>query len=491
MFKKVDDNEFKSSSKKNQRIAVYKEIPLASISPVSVYQKLTIPKDDSVLLESLHNDNDQDNYSFIGIDPELKFESKNNDLTIIKKNSEEKHFKGNPLKILRNLKEEYQCDNLSLPFSFFGGIIGFCSYDSIRLFEDIPQRHENEDSFPDLLFGFYNTLIIFDHKKNTILIAHIINDSSDISYNIAEQKVDEIIEKIGSIADLKIEPKAFSCFKNDDFRVDISDEKFKGMVDKAKQYIVQGDIFQVVLSRKFQKEFKKEPIDIYRVLRVLNPSPYMFYLDYKDYTIIGASPEEIISVKKNMIQSTPIAGTRKRGCSEGEDTKLEKELLSDEKELAEHMMLVDLARNDVGSVSIPGSVKVKELKSIQKFSHVMHIVSKVIGEKHPEYDSLEVLLKNFPAGTLTGAPKIRAMEIIDELETSRRGLYGGAIVTMDFEGNLNSCIAIRMICVKDNIATIRAGAGIVHDSDPKKEADETKSKAMALLDAIKIAGEEI
>jgi len=486
MFVKLSEEEFLELAKTHKRIAVYQEISSDQLTPISAYLLLANGKKGTSLLESLYNVKDLGLYSFIGADPVLTFESKGSKITLIKDGHREVQ-EGDPRETLKSLLSRYATETIRLPSTFMGGAIGFCTYDAVRLVENISDRHEDVEQIPDLFFHFYDTTLVFDHQKAKIRISHIVEVDGDpkACFLKARKKVDAITLKLQEPLSLS-RPKQQER-ESESAIVDISDEEYKGLVEKAKQYTRQGDVFQVVLSRSFQKSFSGEPIDVYRALRRLNPSPYMFFLDNEDFTIAGASPEQIVSVQGDTIQSTPIAGTRKRGKNMEEDASLEKELQDDEKELAEHMMLVDLARNDVGATALPGTVEVKEFKEIQKFSHVMHLVSRVEGKRDPNIHALDVFFKNFPAGTLTGAPKIRAMEIIDELETSKRGLYGGAVLSVDYQGNLYSCIIIRSALFREGQVTVRAGGGIVYDSNPEDEANETRNKAAAVLEAVRMA----
>jgi len=324
--------------------------------------------------------------------------------------------------------------------------LGFLSYDAVRLFEEIPDRHQsnNPNQLPDMQFNFYKNIVKFDRQAQQ---AELTSSSASIT-------------------------------------TDLSDQEFINLVEHAKSHIINGDIFQVVLSRKFTTPYTVSPKAIYNTLKKISPAPYMFYIPTDHGVIVGASPEKLISIHNNQVEINPIAGTRAKNKPELE---IETDLLGDKKEVAEHMMLVDLARNDIGASCKPGSVKIKELLKIKHFSHVSHIASTITGELREDKDALDALAAAFPAGTLSGAPKIRAMEIIDELETSRRGIYGGAIVQIDSNGNLDSCIAIRMAVLNNGIATVRTGAGIVYDSDPQSEANETRQKARGILEAIATA----
>ncbi len=486
MFAQLTEEDFTKVAQQNlKRVAVYKEIPSDHLSAVHAFLSLRQNGRKAAILESAI-DGVEDQHSFIGFDPVCTFSSRKNKISIQTKEGLETKETENPIEELRKLKEQFHCENLHLPSSFMGGAIGFASYDAVRLVEKIEDRHKAEKEMPDLFFHFYDSMLIFDHKTKKLLVSTIVEKDG---YQEGVRKLDVIIEQIKKPIQLPSKTRKKSQAK--EFQEDLNDQKFSKMVQKAKDYIKKGDAYQIVLSREFQKEFCEDPFAIYRALRIINPSPYMFYLDCGDFQVAGASPEKLISVQNNIVQSTPIAGTKPRGKTPEEDEALVHNLLQDEKEISEHMMLVDLARNDVGKISQSGSVEVKELKKVQKFSHVMHITSVIEGKLKEEKDALDVFFSSFPAGTLTGAPKIRAMQIIDELEHSKRGLYGGGIIVFDSMGNLNSCIGIRMAVVQDQKVTVRAGCGVVYDSDPLLEAKETKDKAKAVLQAVELAEKEV
>jgi anthranilate synthase component 1 len=463
-----------------EKTAIYRELPADFLTPAIAFQALYEEGKGAALLESLTQKGGE-HYSFLGLDPIAEFSSRGLKC-LLKEHSKSLELSGDPLDFLREALNKYSCSNLPYSLSLAGGAVGFLSYDAVRLFEHLPDQKADPYHLPDLLFHFYEKIVLFDHSKKTVLFA-VLDDSPQ-----AKEKLEQLIKKAHSF---KEEKAAVNHGKTEE-RVDVDDAAFEEIVKKAKGYLQTGDVFQVVCSRTFSKKYTASPLSIYLTLRRISPSPYLFFLDAKDFQLLGSSPEKLVQLKGDEISTVPIAGTRKRGKTEAEDDTLAAELLADEKENAEHMMLVDLSRNDVGRVSEIGTVKVKSFKQVEKFSHLMHIVSEVTGKIRKDLDALDVLKALFPAGTLTGAPKIRAMEIIHELETSRRGVYGGAIVAIDGKGDLQSCIAIRMALLKDGYAHVRAGAGVVYDSDPKKEAEETRIKAKNVLDAIRKAqGEEI
>ncbi len=439
-------------------------------APLSVFEILYKHEPYAFLYESLEQSGERGRYSFIGAKPSVIIKAKGLYTEIWEKNKKAIK-KGNPFEILRNYLGRVKYPLRLAPFS--GGAVGYVAYDAIRYFEKIPDMNPDELDIPELYFIFPEELILFDHKYG---IAHIVCYHKDRSrmYYLYEVLKSKVITK----------PKMVSRHKAVSYESNFTPQEFCRIVKKAKDYISAGDIFQVVLSQRFKTETGISPLDIYCGLRITNPSPYMYYLKLYDITILGSSPEILIKLRNRTAISRPLAGTRQRGLNKGEDIRFEKELLKDEKEIAEHIMLVDLARNDLGRVCKYGSVKVTELLMIEKYSKVMHLVSNVVGKLRNECDATDLFRATFPAGTVSGAPKIRAMEIIDELEPVRRGLYAGAIGYFDFSGNMDFCIAIRTILLKDSIAYIQGGAGIVADSIPENEYQETINKTKALMQAL-------
>lgn len=437
---------------------VFREYSAELVTPLSAYQALCHPDDSSVLLESAESDPLLGRYSYMGFDPYLRFEG--------------------TLEELKAVLKESSCQ--AAPHQMGGGV-GFLTYDAIRQFEKIPDRHKTESELPDILFLMHRKQLLFSNDKSIVVIGVVIDEGE--SKEAATSEIEAIYHKI-----LHTHPEATQPFDSSSPPIpDVSDEAFCQLVEQAKKHITAGDIFQVVISRTFIKPYSGTPLDLYRSMRLATPAPCMFLINTPGTAFAGASPEKLVSVRSRVLETVPIAGTRPRGQGR-EDKELEVELLESEKEVAEHMMLVDLARNDLGIVSTPGTVEVKELKKPYRFSHVIHIVSKVQGLLAPHFHPLDALRALFPAGTLSGAPKIRAMQIIDELETSRRGLYGGAIFHIDASGDIESCIAIRMASLSQGIAKVRAGAGIVYDSNPLQEAQETTHKARGVLESLKLSG---
>ncbi|RKX21846.1 MAG: anthranilate synthase component I [Candidatus Zixiibacteriota bacterium] len=477
-------NDIKKLNLKGNVLPLFKRIPADLDTPVSAYMKLTQGKRDSFLLESVEGGEKLARYSFLGFDPFLIIEG-NQDTVTLKNGKQSRELDGRPDQFIKELFKFYKPVRIeSLP-RFTGGGVGFFAYDTIRWMEKIPDNNPDHIQFPEIRFGLFKNIVVFDHlKQEIIVVANILHDKEDSGlrdkYKQATADIDDIVKKLNSHVSNKREIKKSKTI----IKPSYTKEEFCSLVKKAKKYIKEGDIFQVVLSQRWQLNSSKDSLSVYRRLRRINPSPYMYLLNYGDDAIIGASPEMLVRVEKNVIETRPIAGTRPRGKNEQEDNVRIKDLLSDEKELAEHTMLVDLGRNDLGRVSEPGTVVLKDKMIIEKYSHVIHIVSSVVGKLKKKISPIDGHFACFPAGTVTGAPKIRAMEIIDELEKERRGVYAGTIAYLDFWGNLDSCIAIRTIIKRKNKYFVQAGAGIVADSKPTKEFKETESKANALIESI-------
>ncbi|MBN1901264.1 anthranilate synthase component I [Candidatus Sumerlaeota bacterium] len=479
--------EFIRKTKEGNLIPVYKEILADMETPVSAMRKLA-ESDFSFLLESVEGGENLGRYSFLAADPSIIFKSKRREIDLIYQNNEETfNVENSALDALRKLMGHFKLvPDPSLP-PFIGGAVGYVSYDEIRSIESrIPDGNPDDLNLPDTFFMITDNLIVFDHVKHRLLLvhnAHIRSDPGKI-YEDAIHQIELLHERLrhplmNNEPPTSPEPLHFDS--------NFTEDEFKRIVERAKEYIFAGDAFQIVLSQRLRTAFQCHTFDIYRALRAINPSPYMFYLKFGGLKLIGSSPEILVKVNGDGIQIRPIAGTRKRGLNPEEDLFLEKELLADPKERAEHIMLVDLGRNDCGRVAQYGTVKVDDLMSIERYSHVMHIVSNVVGTLDPRFDAFDVLKASFPAGTVSGAPKVRAMEIIDELENVRRGPYAGAVGYFSFSGNLDSCITLRTIIAKGDVAYIQAGAGIVADSIPENEYQETLNKARGMLRAIELA----
>ena len=485
--------EFKKKAQQGNLIPVYKEILADLDTPVSAYMKIA-GGEYSFLLESVEGGEKWARYCFLGCDPSVIVSSHGNTVTVRKngKVEERKIAPGeNPLNGLKDVLAKYKPVEVDGLPRFSGGAVGFISYDMVRSFEELPQETTDDLEVPDALSIITDTLLIFDNVSQTIKIvsnAHVENDDPEKAYREAEKNIEALEAKLR--ASLPADAHGGGSGSSiDENRIEsnFEREKFEDAVRRIKQYIVEGDAIQVVLSQRLKFEISTDPFTIYRALRTINPSPYMYYLKFGELSIVGSSPEILVRLEGDQVEVRPIAGTRKRGRNEDEDRALEKDLLSDEKELAEHIMLVDLGRNDVGRVAETGTVEVNEKFTIERYSHVMHIVSNVRCKLRDGLDCYDVLKATFPAGTLSGAPKVRAMEIIEELEPTRRGLYGGAVGYISFSGNMDTAIAIRTLLIKNGTAFLGVGAGIVADSVPENEFEETMSKGRALLKAIELA----
>ncbi len=456
-------------------------------TPVSVWLKLFRGCRYSFLLESVTGGEAVSRYSFIGGDPFMLFRANGRHWELSGWRNESGD--GDPFGALRTIMEGMQAARLPGLPRFTGGAVGFVSYDAVRLWENIPDDNPRVDALDEILFGFYRDLIVFDNREHRLhVISNVLPgefDDPEAAYREARFRIGQLLDRLA----VRLTVGGASINQVGELRSNVTRERFEQAVERGKEYIKAGDVFQVVLSQRFSVDVEADPFDLYRVLQDVNPSPYMYYLGCDEWSVVGASPEMLVRVEDGAVEVRPIAGTRRRGADIREDEALEKELLADEKERAEHVMLVDLGRNDVGRVSEAGTVRVENMMHIERYSHVMHIVSDVIGRLREGSDRFDALASCFPAGTLSGAPKIRAMEIIDELEEQRRGLYGGALGYIDFGGNLDTCIVIRTILYHKGVAHVQAGAGIVADSVPANEYDETVHKGRALFTAIRQARE--
>lgn len=463
-------------------------------TPISIFQRLRC--NGSFLLESVEGGTRWARYSFIGLNPLMTLEAKKGRVKIQHRGLPLVESDEHPIERLRQeLKNFRSPDELDFP-RFSGGAVGYFGYDILQYYEELPEAKKNDLNMDDVKFMFADEVIVFDHLKQEIqVIGHISADPDDQAEDL-ERKYQACCERIRALArktrsqdnssrELYVLPTEYEPIAVES---NVTQEQFIQMVNQAKEYIASGDIFQVVLSQRFAIADVPDPFHVYRVLRSLNPSPYMYFLQFtEDEILVGTSPELLVRVEEGKVENRPIAGTRPRGKTAIQDEELKADLLADQKERAEHHMLVDLGRNDIGRVSQYGTVKVEQLMEVEMYSHVMHIVSHVTGRLQDDKDAFDALASCFPAGTVSGAPKLRAMEIIAELEQEARNAYAGAIGYFSFSGNMDSCITIRTIVFKDGKAYIQAGAGIVADSVPEKEFEETENKAKALIRAIQMA----
>lgn len=461
-----------------------KRIPADLDTPVSAYMKLTRGEKQSFLLESIEGGEKLARYSFIGFRPHevIEADASRVSLTVAGKTSIHPEA---PLEFIRRYFGQYHPVRVENLPRFTGGGVGYFSYDTIRHIEEIPDVNPDNIGLPEIRIGIFDTIVAFDHiKQEIVIISNILLPPTGQNlrrrYNAACEAIEEIVERLGKSTP-RTRPVALSPTRP---IAQYTRKEYMAMVRRAKEYIKEGDIFQVVLSQRWHAESNRSALDVYRRLRRMNPSPYMFLLEFDTDAIVGSSPEMMVRVEDGIIETRPIAGTRPRGKNEQEDEELIADLMSDPKELAEHTMLLDLGRNDIGRVSKAGSVSIGDKMIAEKYSHVIHIVSSVSGQVKKGISSLDGHFACFPAGTVSGAPKIRAMEIIDELEKERRGVYAGSIAYLDFWGNLDSCIAIRTIVKRGKTYYIQAGAGIVADSQPSREFSETEAKAEALMRAV-------
>jgi anthranilate synthase component I len=468
-------------------VPVYQRIAADLLTPVAAYLKIRENEQPSFLLESVEGIGHLARYSFIGLNPSEIISNFGNEL-ICKSNGDEKKFQQNLFDYLQERVRNFNHPILDeLPY-LTGGIIGYIGFENISLIEDVIKFDgEDQTSIPDSILGLYNTIIVFDHFKHQIILITNVdtNDKSNL-----EDKYSTARKQLNSLKELLSSTHGYcSNFHADTIELTVAEENsFCRLVETAQKNIYHGDIFQIVLSKRFQADFNGDSFNVYRALRMINPSPYMYFMEFNDnIKVIGTSPEDLLKVKNRKVEILPIAGTRRRGMNEEEDTDLEKDLMSDPKEIAEHTMLVDLARNDLGRTCEFGTIRLTENMKVNRFSHVMHIVSRVEGLLKKDNDCIDALKASFPAGTVTGAPKIRAVQLINEYEKLRRSIYAGAVGYIDFSGNLDMCIAIRTLFAKGKKIFWQAGAGIVADSKPELELKEIKIKSAVLVSALQLA----
>lgn len=448
----------------------YLKINADMLTPIGIFQRLEGTK--RFLLESSLPHEKKGKFSFIGANPYEEVIGNGGDV-ILKSNIENSTTEIHE-EALQFLDKHMPELNLDIDLPFVGGAIGYIGYDAIRQFENIGEVINDTLEMPDIHLMLYKDIFVFDHKKETVYCI-VMNPFDEPEY-----KLDERLEQLQQT--LRAQPKEITDVTQEPFQTEMTREAFEQNVKTAKEYIHQGDVFQVVLSQRMQAKFTGDPFSFYRKLRKSNPSPYMFYVDFDEYVVLGASPESLLQTKGNQVITNPIAGTRPRGKTAEEDAQLVQELLADEKEIAEHKMLIDLGRNDLGRISEINSIEIPTLMQIEKYEHVMHIVSEVSGTLQADKSSIDALISCLPAGTVSGAPKIRAMQIINELEQKKRGVYAGGIGYIGYNRDLNMALAIRSLVVKDSTAYIQAGAGIVFDSVPETEYEETLHKARSLME---------
>ena len=485
---------FKEKAKEADLIPVCRELAADLDTPVSLFLRLG-QKPPTFLLESVERGENLGRYTFMGLGHSQVLESKGNHISVRNEGVPPEEITldedRDPLHLIQDILKKRRTVSIPGMPPFCGGAVGYMSYDVVNFFEELPQPSYDELGLPDCIFLFTDTMLAFDHvqHKMKIIANAYIDGDADAAYDKATSKIEDIIANLGK--PMPSESHAFIAtdapVKGSKLDSNFSKEGFARIVSTAKEYIAAGDAIQIVLSQRLRRQTTAKPFDIYRALRMINPSPYMFYFNFGEFQLIGSSPEVLVKAFGDQAISRPIAGTRPRGATEEEDQALITELLADPKERAEHVMLVDLARNDLGRVCEYGTVRVPELMVIEKYSHVSHIVSEVQGKLNTDEDAFSLLRASFPAGTVSGAPKIRAMEIIAELEKTKRGPYAGSVGYFDFAGNMDTCITIRTIFMQGDVAYLQAGAGIVADSDPTREWEETGHKARALGMAIEMA----
>ncbi len=504
-------------------VPVYRQLVSDALTPVQALGKIDQGVS-SCLFESVIGGEKVGRYSFLASEPFLLLEAHDREVSIARQDNrngswERETFESsNPLDILREHVHSVRVIHLDELPPFVGGAIGYAGYDTVRYVEHLPNAPKDDRGLPDLAFAFYDHMIVFDHVQKTIIVLALADVRSAVlqrntrgqtqrstqgpvccvaarlqqAYQRACDRVDALVEKLDAPADaIHLADISTSGSTELKYTSNLTKQAFEDAVKKCVEYIRAGDIFQVVISQRLEVPLRASPLELYRTLRVVNPSPFMFYLRTPDVTLVGSSPEIMVRVVDGQITVRPLAGTRRRGATEEEDLRLAEELLADPKERAEHVMLVDLGRNDVGRVAKYGTVELSDEMVIERYSHVMHITSNVTGQLTDEHDAFDALAACLPAGTVSGAPKVRAMEIIDEIEPHRRGPYAGAVGYLDFAGNMDTCIALRTIVVQNGTAYVQAGAGIVADSVPEAEYEETLNKARGLLKAIEITEQRV
>jgi anthranilate synthase component 1 len=475
-------------------VPVYRQLTGDCLTPVSAFGRInrTAP---SFLFESVIGGEKVGRFSFLGTEPFLRFEARGHEVKIADTANppgSRRYQSADPFRELEELVDRYRSVNVSGLPRFTGGAVGYAAYDAVRYTEHLPNVPRDDRGLPDLSFSFFDRMVLFDHIRKTVLVVAQAHLEPGVAprkaYQAATDRVDELVSRLGAPGpELELRDIDAEGPVSLEPRSNFTREEYEKVVRHCQEYIRAGDVFQVVPSQRFQVQSQAPPFNIYRVLRVVNPSPFLFYLTFDDFSLIGSSPEILVRVEDGLVTIRPLAGTRRRGRDEAEDQALATELLDDPKERAEHIMLVDLGRNDVGRVAEYNSVRLSDVMKVERYSHVMHITSNVTGQLRHGKSAFDALRAGLPAGTVSGAPKVRAMQIIDEVEPTKRGPYAGAVGYIDFTGNMDTCIALRTLVIQGQTAYIQAGGGVVYDSVPGAEYDETVSKARGVLKAIEIA----
>ncbi len=485
-----DFETFQRLAREHSLVPVYRRLLSDALTPVSAFRQIDTGGS-ACLFESVIGGEKVGRYSFLAVDPFLQITARGTAVTIESEDRREQLECSDPLDKLRSLLAPFKAVHLPELPPFEGGAIGYAGYDVVRYVENLPNAPPDDRRLPDMCFGLYDRMVVFDNVSKTMFVVAMARldkhgGNAKTAYDDAVKRVDELVVKLSRASALPPTDIATQGDPKIAYESNFRQADFEEAVRKCVEYIRAGDIFQVVISQRLKLQLRSDPFEVYRTLRVVNPSPFMFFVRTPDVTLVGSSPEIMCRVVDGKVTVRPLAGTRKRGATDEEDRRLAEELLADPKERAEHVMLVDLGRNDVGRVAKFGSVKLSDVMVIERYSHVMHITSNVTAELRPDCDAFDALKACLPAGTVSGAPKVRAMQIIDELEPHRRGPYAGAVGYIDYSGNMDTCIALRTLVVQGDNAYIQAGAGIVADSDPEAEYQETLNKARGLLKAIEV-----
>lgn len=486
-----DFTEFERFARDYDKVPVAQTILSDGLTPVLALKRLADQQDHACLFESVVGGEKVGRYSFLGILPRAIITASGNQVTITEGEQQRTETHDNPLDFLRQEVQRYRVAHREDLPPLTGGAIGYVGYDVVRYFEHLPDVPQDDRHLPDLAFGLYDELVVFDHVYKTLSVIVLAQPSNfqslDDCYEDAQGRCQRMIDLLSDGShDLLPRTADFPASSTVNFQSNFTQEGFEDAVRTCVEYIKAGDIFQVVLSQRFQAQVDCDPLEVYRTLRVLNPSPFMFFLRFPELTLVGSSPEIMCRVVDQEVTVRPLAGTRPRGKTSKEDLALERELKADPKECAEHVMLVDLGRNDVGRVAQVGSIELPDIMIVERYSHVMHLSSTVVGKLRDDVDSFDALGATLPAGTVSGAPKIRAMEIIDSLEPQKRGPYAGAVGYLDYSGNMDTCITLRTLVMQNGQAYIQAGAGIVADSDPTAEYQETLNKARGMMRAVEL-----